>query len=122
MNNSNLIILVDDDDIIQRFFQIALTPDGYTVLIANNHEELNSILATENPDLMLIDKNLGSEDGGLLCQELKSDHAYKDIPIILISGAPLSVEDYQAYEADGFISKPMDLTSLKSKIKEYLIN
>ena len=122
MSQSKSILLIDDDEMIHTFFKLMLTKEGYNLTIAGNRQLAIGLLDEMTPDLIIIDKNLGDEDGGLLCKDIKSQSGLSDTPVLLISGYPMSNDEYRSYLADGFIGKPINMANLKQDIKNILGN
>ncbi len=120
MNDNITILLIDDDEMIHRFINLLLSKEGYQIVISASREAALAALSETTPNLIIIDKNLGGEDGGELCLELKGKSELSNTPILLISGYPMSEEEYGKYQADGFIAKPINTTALKADIKNIL--
>ena len=99
---------------------LMLSREGYQVVPARDKNTAYEMLDTSKPDLLLIDMNLGDVNGGLLCEEIKTDSRYSDLPILLISGYILSDQDCEKYKADGFLTKPMDLDEMKDTIRKHI--
>ena len=120
MDTKKTILVVDDDEMIHRFFNLFLAREGYAITFSRNRANALESIAEQLPDLIFIDINLGDENGGLICKELKQRQDMQDIPILLISGIELPDEECSKYMADGFVTKPMDTRKLKEKIRSYL--
>lgn len=120
MDTEKTILIVDDDEMIHRFFKLFLAREGYSIAFSTDRESALESIGNHLPHLVFIDINLGNENGGLLCQELKSLDDFQDIPVLLISGVELSESECRKFGADGFITKPMDIRKLKERIKTFL--
>lgn len=75
------------------------------------------------PDVILLDIQLPDIDGYEVCTHLKSHHATRHIPIIMITGSKAEQDTrVKALEtgADAFLSKPVDCLELVSQIKAML--
>lgn len=89
------ILIIDNDPTTRRLFGGLLALAGYEVLYAKNGEEGREAARRLHPDLILMDINMpGGEDGFKTADRLKNelDSPAKDIPIVLLSSADLSVE------------------------------
>ncbi|HKK15452.1 MAG TPA: response regulator [Gammaproteobacteria bacterium] len=120
MNTNKTILIVDDDEMIHRFFNLFLAREGYRITFSRDRESALHSINSQAPDLIFIDINLGDENGGLLCKDLKDQGNLQDIPILLISGVELSSDECKKFRADGFVTKPMDIRNLKELIKSCL--
>lgn len=120
MDTKKTILVVDDDEMIHRFFNLFLAREGYSIAFSSNRDSALESIECQLPHLVFIDINLGDENGGLFCKELKNLEDFRDIPILLISGVELPEDECRKFGADGFITKPMDIKELKEQIKSFL--
>jgi signal transduction histidine kinase len=117
------ILVVDDDPVIIRLYQIILTKAGFTLTVARSGEELLAAIVVEKPDVIVLDVILPDHTGLDLCYRLKSDPEYLDIKIILVSGteiSPSKVADGIDIGADDYLVKPFDPKELLARIKSCL--
>jgi two-component system phosphate regulon response regulator PhoB len=113
------IIIVDDYVDLQDFFKTLLELNHFEVKSAGSSAELNTLLPSFIPDLILLDVMLGVESGKEICKELKKK--YKDLPVILISANPKLLDNYEDYKADDIIEKPFDIQTVLDKINTLLV-
>lgn len=78
------ILVAEDNDALRTLVAAILTGAGYRVLDAPNGAWAIRLAAQEHPDALLIDVNLGPDDGIGLARELRELHP--DLPIALLSG------------------------------------
>jgi DNA-binding NtrC family response regulator len=78
------ILVVDDEQFIRETIERTLTSKGYEVISAVNRAETIERLANDDPDLILLDMNLGEESGLDILREIKE--ADPDILVIIITG------------------------------------
>jgi two-component system phosphate regulon response regulator PhoB len=112
------IIIVDDYADLQEFFTSLLEMNGFEVKSAGSLSELNALLNSFIPDLILLDVMLGPDNGREICKGLKGK--YKEIFIILISANPKSLDGYKECGADDIIEKPFTITTVLNKINNLL--
>jgi DNA-binding response OmpR family regulator len=112
------IIIVDDYKDLQDFFKALLELNHFEVRSAGSAVELNSLLNSFTPDLILLDVMLGADSGINICKEIKEKH--KEIAIILISANPKLLINYQDCNADDIIEKPFDMHVVLDKINKLL--
>jgi CheY-like chemotaxis protein len=110
---SKKVLVVDDDNDILDVIRIILEDEGYEVSTLDNGRDVLGVVASNMPDLILLDVMLCGMDGRDICKNLKSHALYKLIPIIMIS-ASHNLQGLLEEEgsADGFISKPFDIDNL----------
>lgn len=119
MDKKNHILIVDDDPGTIEILSMILLNAGYEV-IADPNAELLFLETGINPDLVLMDNQVGEKCGALLCHELKQNEKTKKIPIVLISG----IDDLQRLAesacADDFLTKPFSIKNLLQKVEPLL--
>jgi CheY-like chemotaxis protein len=96
------ILLVDDSVHLQIAFKKILTSSGYRVELASDGEEGLRLASTVKPDVILLDMMLPKLGGVEVLLALKANRATKNIPVIALSGLPMSNE--ARLRRDGAIS------------------
>jgi CheY-like chemotaxis protein len=96
------ILLVDDNVHLQIAFKKVLTSSGYRVELAGDGEEALRLARSIRPDVILLDMLLPKLGGVEVLRALKADRATKTIPVIALSGLPMSNET--RLRRDGAIS------------------
>lgn len=107
------VLLVDDHTLFSKSLSIALSdfPEIENFSSTKDIEKLTSIIQSEQPDILLIDINLGGltdEDGLMLTQHLLE--RFPDQKIVILSGYNLPVYRKEARRigAKGFVSKDVE--------------
>jgi len=119
------VLLVDDDHDFVTALMALFSGQPYAVDVAYNREEAMKKLEAEKPDLILLDIMMESvDDGFTICQQLKSDPEYWNIPIIAMSAIAkemgISPGIGEHFKADDFIEKPINAKELLEKIETFL--
>ncbi|MEO6314385.1 MAG: response regulator [Chitinophagaceae bacterium] len=110
-----IIIYDDDKDILFVTFTI-LKRYGYEVLCRENCSQLVTDLESFQPQLILMDNWMPDMNGVQAIQYIKTQDAFKNIPVIFFS-ANASVEDLAVEAgADGLLKKPFDAKDLQTMI------
>ncbi len=115
------ILVVDDDIDILAVVQLVLDSNGFEVVAISNWQQIYTQIDTFNPDLILLDVSLGTQDGRNICKQLKSDNDTKHISIILFSANHNVEKSVIECLADTFISKPFDINDLIEGINNQLM-
>lgn len=119
MKKKYSILIVDDDPGTINILSVILQNAGYDVT-ADTTGELNFLETGINPDMILLDNQLGEKSGVAICYSLKQNEKTKDIPIILESGT----EDLDTLAisacADDYLSKPFSIKILLKKVETLL--
>jgi DNA-binding response OmpR family regulator len=114
------ILIIDDDPDVRTVIHILLKKQGYEVETASRREEAISKLQLFRPSIVLLDVLLSGTDGRELCQEIKTNEATKNIPVIMFSAHPGAAENIHSYGADDFITKPVSADVLLEKLRNQL--
>jgi len=114
-------ILVADDDLdLLLLMQYTLTKEGYEVKILPNGKAVLPVVETFEPDLVILDINLGDADGRELCQQIKAMAAFHNLPIILYSAEDFPDLQIADCHASAFIKKPFTTSQFLQKVNELI--
>ena len=113
------ILIVEDDPAVREMIAEYLDGHGYAVAQAENGAAMRSALAARVPDVVLLDVNLGGEDGLSLARYLREHH---DLGIIMVTAAGDVVDRVVGLEvgADDYLAKPFDPRELLARLKSLL--
>jgi DNA-binding response OmpR family regulator len=104
------ILVVDDDESIREFVEMALTDDGYEVATAADGADALEVLKDFDAALILLDMRMAGMDGWSFAR------AYKDLPdrapILVLTAARDAAVSAAEIEADAFLAKPFELRQL----------
>jgi CheY-like chemotaxis protein len=113
------ILLVDDEPNIQLIAQIGLEdrPDWRLVLASSGTEALEKI-ASEQPDLVLLDMMMPGMDGKTTLAKLREHPHGANLPVIFMTAKVQKDEiaGYLALGVAGVITKPFDPMTLSEEI------
>jgi len=116
------ILIVDDEPFNIDYLEQELEDFGYDTISATNGQEALEKVASENPDLILLDVMMPLMDGFTVCRTLKENDATRLIPIVMMTALG-SVEDrVKGIEAgaDDFLTKPVDERELRARLQTTL--
>ena len=121
MNDFRILAVEDNRDNMTLIVDV-LSSLGYDVIQATNGEEGLEATQREKPDLILMDLSLPVMDGWTATEKIKSDTELRSIPVIALSAHTMTKERQRAIDAgcDDYITKPIELAELKSKLEKYL--
>ena len=116
------ILLADDDESLVKTLSYILRERGYQVIVSPGGQNLLSLVATEQPELLLLDIMMPRVDGLALLAQLKEDERYKDLPVLMLSSMPpeeATVKSLGLGAAD-FIPKPVRARELFARVEAHL--
>jgi len=117
------VLVVEDNDMNMQLVEYLLEEAGYQIVKAASGEEALSIARTGDPvDLILMDIHLPGIDGLSVVREMKTDAVTSAIPILALTAHAMRGDKDRFLEAgcDGYISKPIDVKTFLSSIRQYL--
>jgi two-component system KDP operon response regulator KdpE len=117
--NQSRILVVDDGPQIQRFLRPSLTAAGYEVVEAGTGAEALKAVATQAPDLVILDLGLPDMDGKEVIASLRG---WSDVPIVILSARDRESEKIAALDlgADDYVEKPFGIGELTARIRTAL--
>jgi len=123
LNDKKKILLVDDDEIHLTTAELFLK-DEYEIHKAKSGNEALTYLNNNEfvPDLIMLDLIMPNMDGWEVFKRIKPIGSLKNTPIAFVTSEGGNEEKKRAYAmgiAD-YITKPFNMTDLKSRIKEIL--
>ena len=116
------ILVVEDDERIQRLVELVLRGEGYSVVQASDGRQALDMIASSKPDLVLLDLMLPVLDGWALRERLRQRPATSDIPIILMSAVRNLPETAQELGVADYLSKPFEIDDLVRSVRRRLDN
>jgi two-component system, OmpR family, response regulator len=119
MPDASTILLVDDEDSIQKLLTYPLERDGFRVVQARDGEEALRRFADEPVDLVVLDLMLPKLDGLEVCKRLRAQSA---VPIIMLTARDDELDKVLGLElgADDYITKPFSIREFRSRIRALL--
>ncbi len=124
-NGKQYVVLVveDDPDLAQLVIDIFMTA-GFEIRWAANRNEINREMraAVNELDLVLLDIGLPDANGIQVLQRIRAHPAVSKLPVILMTGRS-TAEDVLtglAAGADGYVSKPFQISGLVKAVKQVL--
>ncbi len=113
------ILLVDDEDSVQKLLTYPLERDGFRVVHALDGEEALARFAEEDVDLVVLDLMLPKLDGLEVCKRIRSESS---VPIIMLTARDDELDKVLGLElgADDYITKPFSIREFRSRVKALL--
>ena len=119
MPDSSTILLVDDEDAVQKLLAYPLERDGFRVVQARDGQEALELFQDERIDLVVLDVMLPKLDGLEVCKRLRSSST---VPIIMLTARDDELDKVLGLElgADDYITKPFSIREFRSRVRALL--
>jgi CheY-like chemotaxis protein len=125
------IMVIDDEPDIRAYLMAALEDCDYETCTMEDNESTLDAISREKPDLIILDIMMPRRSGVSIYLELRTSLAFKDIPIIVISGIShvkdfmkegleQLIEEEAVPTPNGFVEKPIKLPVLMELVEESL--
>lgn len=112
------LLIVDDDPQLLNILQSMLRPWGFQVALLSDPQQFWCILETVKPNLLMLDVEMPGANGIDLCQKIRNDSHWEDLPILIISANTDDETIQQVFMAgaDDYVSKPIRAAELVARV------
>ena len=119
MNSDVLFLIVEDDKQIRSFIRSSLEMQQYKTLCATTGQEALNLIASRNPEVIILDLGLPDLDGIEIIRRVR---AYSQVPIIVVSARDQDKEKIDALDAgaDDYLTKPFSIHELLARLRVIL--
>ncbi|HEY6031804.1 MAG TPA: response regulator transcription factor [Gaiellaceae bacterium] len=119
MADASTILLVDDEESVQKLLTYPLERDGYNVVQARDGEEALTRFGQQAVDLVVLDIMLPKLDGLEVCKRLRTSST---VPIIMLTARDDELDKVLGLElgADDYITKPFSIREFRSRVRALL--
>jgi two-component system cell cycle response regulator DivK len=113
------ILIVEDNPLNSELLRDWLEVEGYDVLIAPNLDAGFAALKSQQLDAVLLDVQLGEDDGLSLATWIRQQPALRQLPVIAVTAQAMVSQRQHILESgcDGIVSKPVDFNTLQNQLK-----
>lgn len=113
------VLVVDDILPNVKLLEAKLSNEYYDVITASSGEEALQKVASDNPDIVLLDVMMPEMDGFEVCKRLKSNPDTAHIPVVMVTALTDIEDKVKGLEvgADDFLSKPIDDVALMARVR-----
>jgi DNA-binding response OmpR family regulator len=113
------ILIVDDDPLVLRLVRTNLERADYKVLTASDGEEAINVVASQLPDLIILDLMLPNLDGYEVCKSLRE---FSLVPVVMLTAKGEQVDKLRGFEvgADDYLTKPFAPAELLARVSAVL--
>jgi DNA-binding response OmpR family regulator len=93
VGDSETVLIVEDDADLRRMYRAALSLVGFEVIEAQDGLSALHILDQRTADIVILDLMLPTLDGFTVQQEIAAHAETRDIPILIVTGSTLPLDD-----------------------------
>ncbi len=113
------VLIIDDENQIRKFLDIALRAQGYKTLLAETGQKGLELLALQGADLVILDLGLPDLDG---CEVLTELRTWAQVPVIVLSVRADEEEKVKLLDAgaNDYVTKPFSVQELMARIRVLL--
>lgn len=122
MDTMHSILIVDDEFENFDVLEAMLLVEAYQLYYASNGIQALSFLETHQPDLILLDVMMPGMDGIETCRQIKANHTWKHIPIVMVTALNSKEDLVKCLDAGAtdFLSKPTHSAELRARVRSML--
>src|SRR5579884_3275757 len=111
------ILVIEDDDRVQRALRRLFNPEGYDVQSATDGQAGVDSVRSQAPTAVVLDLRLPKMSGRDVCREIKQ--ISPDVPVIILSAASDVIDKVSLLElgADDYVTKPFSPKELLARVR-----
>ncbi len=116
------ILLADDSITIQKVVNLTFADEGIEVVAVSNGDMAEKRLSEISPDLVLADIFMPGKNGYELCESIKQNPHFQNIPVVLLVGAfePFDQSEAKRVRADAHLTKPFESRTLVETVRKLI--
>ncbi|MGB1883829.1 MAG: response regulator, partial [Gammaproteobacteria bacterium] len=113
------IVIADDDRTVRNVLARVLEISGYETVPVESGEACLTEAHNRHVDAFVVDVYMPGMDGLSLCRQLRADHRFRHVPILMMTAGGEAQHVDAAFEsgADDFIVKPVNPTILGARLR-----
>ncbi len=112
------LLIVDDDPQMLDFLRILLTPWGFQLTLLDDPKQFWQTLQETTPDLLILDIEMPEINGIELCQVVRNDPDWSELPILFLSvhQDAETIERVFTIGGDDYVNKPIIGSELIARV------
>jgi two-component system cell cycle response regulator DivK len=116
------VLVVEDNIANQELLQDWLEAEGFDVVGVGNLQSALNALEARTPHVVLLDVQLGTEDGLALSAWIRSNPPISHIPIIAVTAHAMMADQQRVVQAgcNACVPKPIDFKLLRGQLTQWL--
>jgi len=116
------ILVVDDSPMLREMISSLLNKTGLSIAVAKDGSEAKEKIASDPPDLVVLDVVMPNMNGYELCRWVKNNEATKQVIVVLCSSKGEEFDRYWGIKqgADAYVIKPFKPGELVETVRQLL--
>ena len=116
------ILIVDDEPNIVMSLEFLLKKEGFQIDTAGDGDAALDKVKSFGPDLVLLDVMMPKKSGFEVCEILRADASFSNLPIIMLTAKSEEIDRILGLElgADDYVVKPFSVRELMLRVKAVL--
>ena len=116
------ILVVEDDHVIRELLVVNLKMEGHEAVTAADGNDALEAVASQHPDVVLLDMMLPGLDGWEVTARLKADSSTSAVPIVALSARAMQADIDRGRElgVDHYVTKPFDPIDLMELVNSLI--
>jgi CheY-like chemotaxis protein len=116
------LLVVEDNPLNSELLCDWLDTEGFDVASATCLTEALAVLEDRPPQAVLLDVQLGTEDGLSLATWIRNDARFRGIPVIAVTAHAMLTDQDRVMQAgcNACVSKPINFGILKTHLRAFL--
>jgi CheY-like chemotaxis protein len=118
------ILVVEDNELSRELLCDWLEAENYDVASASTLEQAFAAIHEMPPDAVLLDVQLGDQDGLSIASWIRKQTALSHIPVIAVTAHAMVTEQERIFLAgcNACVSKPVDFKLLRQQLEQWLVS
>jgi two-component system cell cycle response regulator DivK len=116
------ILVVEDNDLSRELICDWLEMEGYDVVSAANLNDAFAAVESQSPGAILLDVQLGPDDGLKVASWIRQQPTLCHIPVIAVTAHAMVTEQERIFlvGCNAYVPKPVDLKLLSQQLEQWL--
>ncbi len=116
------ILVVEDNPLSRELLCDWLETEGYEVTSTADLKAAFAALRSDQPHAVLLDIQVGGDDGLALATWIRQEPAFREIPVIAVTAHAMADEQQRILQGgcNACLSKPIDFTALQKQLQLFL--
>ncbi|SRR6266498_3979802 len=116
------VLIVEDEEDAAELFAEMMRVSGFRVLKISNSAPALTMMASEKPDVVILDIMMPEISGLDILRQMRRDPELSHIPVVVVSAKSMPADIKNGMEAGAFtyLSKPVGFLDLKDAVERAL--